>query len=567
MSESTAKDSQSFKKIDPTQLTNVAQLLEIAAQQVPDHTAVAVAGKKRGPDDFHWDSITYAQLDLLTSQIARGLSINGIPKGSRLAVLVKPGIEFVAIVFGLMRAGMVQVLIDPGMGRKNMIRCLSSTNPDGFVAIPAAQIVRRVLARRFPNARHNVTVGSTVLAGGISYRQLIESGKQAVEIPTTSQDDDAAIIFTTGSTGPPKGVSYSHRMFIHQATQIRDFYEIQPGGVDISGFPLFALFNIGMGTTTVIPKMDPTRPAKVHPPNIINAVKRWKATQSFGSPALWNTVSVYGEKHGTQMPTLKRVFSAGAPVPPHVIRRVKKMLSDGAELHTPYGATESLPIASNYGDQILQLQQASRVDAGTCVGKKFSGIQWRIIKIDDGPIANIADTVELECGQIGELMVTGPVVSPKYVTEGNANQLHKVQDGQRIWHRMGDVGYLDTEERFWFCGRKAHRVQNGKRTWFSIPTEAFYNQHPAVYRSALVGVGKKQNIRPAIIVEPWKEKFPETADLRNQLIDELRQLGLKHGTDIQDVLLIRDMPVDIRHNSKIFREKLAVWAAMRLPKS
>jgi len=557
-----------FEKIDAAGLSNVSELLSLAARQVPDHTAVAVAKRRMGPTEFDWDVITYAQLDQRATEVAKGLLESGIPKGSRLALMVKPGVEFISLVFGMMRASMVQILIDPGMGRSNMIHCLQSTDPEGFVAIPLAHVARCVFRKRFPNAIHNVTVGKRWFWGGRTYQQILEIGRASkLTIGVNRVDDAAAIIFTTGSTGPPKGVAYTHKMFIGQATQIRDYYDIQPGGVDLSGFPLFALFNIGMGMTTVIPQMDPTRPADVNPQNIIDAVNHWKADQSFGSPALWNTVSLHCEKNSIRLPTLKRVFSAGAPVPPHVLERVKKVIADDGEIYTPYGATESLPVASNSASVILgQTAEKSKIGAGTCVGGRFPGIQWKVIRISDDPIQTLDQCSELSQGEIGELMVTGDVVSQSYVTSEQANALHKVKDGATVWHRMGDVGYLDQEERFWFCGRKGHRVICGGKTLYTIPVEAIINEHAAIYRSAMVGVGPIGNQIPAVVLQPWSQHFPKSKDQERDLLNQIREMADGHDltSQIQHYFVMQKLPVDIRHNSKIFREKIAIWVAKKM---
>lgn len=566
-------------------MQNVSQLLSHAAAQVPDHPAVAVPvlgrwavgrGGVRATDPRGWRSITYAELDGLATDLARGLLEVGIPPGTRLALMVRPGIEFIGLVFGLMRAGMVQILIDPGMGRQNMLQCLSECQPQGFVGIPLAHVMRVVFRRRFPAARYNVTVGRRWGWGGSTYDQLQATGRKSQQpVNQTQSHDQAAIIFTTGSTGPPKGVYYSHEMFIRQATQIRDFYNIQPGGVDLSGFPLFALFNVGMGVTTVIPQMDPTRPADVHPPHLISAVEQWGANQSFGSPALWNTVSLYCEQHGVRLPSLRQVFSAGAPVPAHVLQRVQRLLGEGGQIHTPYGATEALPVASNSAAEILgeTAAETSR-GRGTCVGRPFPEIRWRVIEISDQPLARLADTRELPEGEIGELLVSGPVVSPRYVTRTEANAGHKVYDDQTdtVWHRMGDVGYLDANGRFWFCGRKGHRVVTAQRTLYTIPVEAIVNTHPAVYRSALVGVGRLGQQTPVLVIETWPRAWVAKAADQQALLAEVRALAsaaagaVEVGLDgIKHYLLLRKLPVDIRHNSKIFREKLAVWAAEQIP--
>lgn len=572
-----------FQRIEARQLTNVAELLRHAAQQVPHHVAVAVAKRPVGcppaiapdgrppiADPRDWRTIQYAELDEMADAIARGLREAGIPRGTRLALMVRPGVEFVALVFGLMRAGMVQILIDPGMGRKHMLQCLVDCVPEGFVGIPLAQALRVVFRKKLSAAKHNITVGRRWFWGGWTYEQILRAGRaNKTPTPGTDADDQAAIIFTTGSTGPPKGVYYSHRMFIEQATQIRDFYGIQPGGADVSGFPLFALFNIGMGVTTVIPWMDPTRPAQVDPRQIIGAARQWQANQSFGSPALWNTVSRYCVDRGETLPQMERVFSAGAPVPPHVLHRVRQTIAPDGEVYTPYGATEALPVASNSATVVLsETAEHTNQGRGTCVGSPFPGIQWKVIEISDDPIAELADCQECKAGDIGELMVSGPVVSPKYVTRPEANEWHKVLDSTNgvVWHRMGDVGYLDDLGRFWFCGRKGHRVVTATETLFTIPVEAIFNTLEPVYRSALVGVGPQGRQVPVLILEPWPEHWPKTPAEERGLLSAAAKKATEHPhtTMIKHFFLMKQLPVDIRHNSKIFREKLSVWAATRL---
>jgi acyl-CoA synthetase (AMP-forming)/AMP-acid ligase II len=329
------------------------------------------------------------------------------------------------------------------------------------------------------------------------------------------------------------------------------------------------LFNCVMGVTTVIPDMDFARPADADPRNILEAVRDWQATQAFGSPALWNVVGRYCEEHQQRMPTLRRVLSAGAPVPPHVLRRMKQAIHVDGEVHTPYGATESLPVASISATEVLgETAARSAEGAGTCVGGRFPGIQWKVIAITDSPLASIADTTELPFGQIGELIVQGSVVTREYVTRVEANALHKIHDGHSFWHRMGDVGYLDERDRFWFCGRKSHRVVTSDGTMFTIPCEAIFNQHPRIYRSALVGIGPRGSQRPVIVAETWPDKRPTNADDERRLIGELLSLASSHSLtrSIQTVLLTASLPVDIRHNSKIFREQVAEWAEREIAK-
>lgn len=554
----------------PTRHINIAARLTAMAQGRPDAIAVVEplgydrAGKRQ------YATVTFRELDEDSGRIARGLQAMGVVPGTRLALLVHPGIDFVSLVFALFKAGAVTILIDPGMGRRHLIRCLSEAEPEGFVAIPLAQAVRTLLRRTFPKARYNVTVGRRWFWGGATLDQLRASLLDGNPLAATTADDPAAIIFTTGSTGPAKGVLFSHGNFDAQVDQIREFYKIQPGEIDLPGFPMFGLFNCAMGVTAVIPDMDPTRPASVAPEKILEATRDWKVTQMFGSPAMWNRVGRYCEERGVGFPTVRRVLSAGAPVPADVLRRMKACIHPEGDMHTPYGATESLPVASISATEVLgETILRTREGRGVCVGRRFSGIQWKVIRAVDGPIRCLDEAEELPAGEIGELIVHGAVVTRRYFTRPEANALGKIPDRDSVWHRMGDVGYFDEQERFWFCGRMAHRVLTPDGPMYTIPCEAIFNQHPAIYRSALVGVGPAGQQRPVIVLEPFTEKFPKTEEARRTLLAEIGELGRSnpHTAAIVHFLLHPAFPVDIRHNAKIFREKLAVWAARELKAS
>lgn len=559
MSDSTLKTT-----FSPLGIDNIALAVSLAAARSPDQIAVAEPNGQRSGD---FRTMTFTELDRYSSQIAIGVRNRGVKPGTKLSLMVPPGIEFVAWVFGLLKAQAQLVLIDPGMGRSNMLQCLAAAEPEGLVGIRLAHLIRRLFRRRLPKCLNNFVVGPSGFSGALPTESFRQLDSAAFESPTHDRETPAAIIFTSGSTGVPKGVLYRHRQFIEQAEQIQSYFQISPGGTDVSGFPLFALFNAAMGTTTVFPRMDATRPAAVKPANILAAVSHFQANQSFGSPALWNTVSKGCRQTGERIPTLRRVLTAGAPVPAHVLRRVREVIAPEGDVFTPYGATEALPVACIESREVLGETAAETAKGrGICVGRRFPKINWRLIAITDEPLMQIDQVRAVETGEIGELIVSGPVVSDRYVTRTEANAFHKIADGERFWHRMGDVGYFDAQERFWFCGRKSHRVQTRQGTLFTIPCEAILNNHPKIYRSALAGVGRPGEQVPVLISEPWPEHWPRTRRGQDQLLDELRQLatGAKLTADIKHFFLLRALPVDTRHNSKIFREKLAVWAGRKL---
>jgi acyl-CoA synthetase (AMP-forming)/AMP-acid ligase II len=307
--------------------------------------------------------------------------------------------------------------------------------------------------------------------------------------------------------------------------------------------------------------MNPTRPADVNPQNILEAAADWNALQSFGSPALWNKVTDYCLEKDLKIPSIRRAVLAGAPISVHLLDKLKRCLSDDAEIFTPYGATESLPVASIEAKEVLNETAAlTNVGRGICVGKRFSQIEWRVIKITDASIARLEDAEILPTGEIGELAVTGPQVTQRYVTRVEANMLSKMIDSQgRVWHRIGDVGHLDEQERFWFCGRKAHRVETSNGTMFTIPCEAIFNTHRNVYRTALVGVGEHGNQTPVLYIEPKPNHFPATPQQQEQFLTELREIGQSNPltSSITTFRFLKNFPVDVRHNAKINRELLA----------
>jgi acyl-CoA synthetase (AMP-forming)/AMP-acid ligase II len=241
------------------------------------------------------------------------------------------------------------------------------------------------------------------------------------------------------------------------------------------------------------------------------------------------------------------------------------MLGEGVEVQTPYGATEALPVATIGSRELLEETAAATAQGrGVCVGRSLPGVQIRVIGIDDGPIAAWNDELCLPTGVIGEIVVQGPVVTRSYFGRPEATRLAKIADREgRFWHRMGDVGYLDEQGRVWFCGRKSQRVVTPDRTLLTIPCEGVFNAHAAVLRTALVGVERQGQTVPVLCVEC--DPAAGRVD-RERLRRELLELGAghEHTRAIRTILFHRAFPVDIRHNAKIFREKLAAWAAREL---
>jgi olefin beta-lactone synthetase len=546
---------------------NISSYLPMRAKSMADTKAIISPGGRDGSAHPRsggrrprlYEHLTYVQLEALSDDFARGLRSAGVGKGTRVLMMVRQGLDLIALTFGIFKLGAVPILIDPGMGLKKFLGCVQDSQAEVMVGIFRAHVVRWVCRRAFSSVRTSLTVDNI--------RELASKAPDAFEMVDTARDDLAAILFTSGSTGPPKGVHYTHGIFDAQTRAIGSMYDIQEGEVALPGFPLFALFSVGLGMTCVIPDMNPAKPAKVDPRNLVEAIRDHGVEMAFGSPAIWTRLIEHLELTGEEVPSLRRILTFGAPIQPSLIGRALKTMPR-AQIHTPYGATEALPVATISGSEVLEdTSGRTALGQGICVGVAAPNMEIRVIEIDDEPIDNIEDATPLPRTQIGEICVCGPAVTPRYDANPVATEASKMRGKNgRLWHRMGDVGYLDEVGRLWFCGRKAHRVMTATGTLFAVACEGVVNDHADVFRAALVGVGLPGSQTPYLIVEPscaviWKDSSRRRA-LAEELLGRLANLALAHP--IEAVLYHRSFPVDTRHNAKIHRLELARWAAAQI---
>ena len=551
-----------------TDACNIAAILPRMAATRGAQVAMRCPGS-RGLDGFARHDLTlgYQQMEDRSNAIAAGLRRTGVERGMRTVVMVRPSPEFFLLMFALFKLGAVPVLVDPGIARSALKRCLAEAEPSAFIGISLAHAARTLLgwAR---SSRINITAGRRWFWSGPTLAHVEALGAGATsQLANTAPDDVAAILFTSGSTGLPKGVVYRHRHFVAQVDLLREAFDVQPGGINLPTFPPFALFDPALGLTSIIPDMDPTRPGSADPRKLLHAINKFGVDQLFGSPALMEVLA----NHGVAMPGIRRVTSAGAPVPAAVVAKICRLLPDDANFWTPYGATECLPVAVIEGRELQSTREDTEHGAGTCVGRPVPPNIVRIIGISDGALPDWTDSLEIGAGAIGEITVVGPSTTDDYFRRPEATALAKIREtlvdgSQRIVHRMGDLGWIDAQGRLWFCGRKTHRVLTELGGLYTEQVEPVFNVHPDVRRTALVGVGEKGHQRPVLCVE--MRAGVDRAD-HSRILAELERIGqgFAHTGRIDRFLVHPKFPVDIRHNAKIGREILATWAAAQLGKS
>ncbi len=553
------------------------QVMRIAEEQ-PTLPAVITPRWVRDPINgsaLHYAHTTYGELAKLVNQYQRGLADAGLAPGDRVLMLVQPGADFLALSVAIAGRGATPVFVDPGIGMERLSKCIQDAAPHAFIGSPKAQILRHLKRSLFHRLKFYVTAAEWAFSRGKSlghFKRFANAPLAPVPLPVLRSDgrikaNNAALIaFTSGATGTPKGVIFTNEMLVAELRLIRDVLGQQVGGRDLTLLPIFSLFNVALGVASVFPSMPVGKPLSLDPAQVVKLVHDTSIDSSFGSPTLWNKIADYTFRSGTTLPTIKRVFMAGAAVPAATLSRVQGVLPN-ALVSTPYGATECLPVTFISAPQLASANKSLAVtgEQGTLVGRPVPGVEVRIIKSSLDAFDSISETTPLAVGEIGEVIVTGDNVSPEYLSRPDANRVGKISDPERgFWHRMGDLGYLDTEGQLYYCGRKSHSVYTAERAFHSVPLEEIFNQLPKVRRTALVGINAGKE--PALVVEPLPEFWPETSAQEDAFRLELRELALKSPltTSITKFFFHRSFPVDARHNAKIFREQLQDWAEKML---
>jgi olefin beta-lactone synthetase len=533
------------------------------AESAPFRPAIILPAGREKDGRSRFIQLSFQQLNLLCDQYAHGLSAYGIERGQRVLLLIRPGIELIAVTFALMKMGAVPVLIDPGMGRKAFLQCITETAPDALIGIPLAHLLRRLFPRPFRTVRRAVSTSRRFMPGAADLAALRPDSRAPFPVAETTAEDEAAVAFTSGGTGIPKGVLYLHGMFARQVEVMRREMDVAEGEVHLAAMYIFALFNPALGVTTVIPDMDPRKTAEVNPAYLVEAIQTFGVTMSMGSPVIWKKVNAWCLENRVRLPSIKHVFMFGAPVYPEVIRDFTSLL-DGGRVYTPFGATEALPVTLIDDREILEETAALTCEGkGVCVGRPAGGMEVRIIPHSDAAIPRWDNGMVLPADVIGEIVVRGTVVTREYLNRPEETAKAKIPSPEGVWHRMGDMGYIDEKGRLWYCGRKAHRVETETGLMLPVCCESIFNRHSAVARTALIGIGEYGVQAPVLIVE----LEPGTAADKKTVAAELLALGAQyeHTRPIKKVLFHPAFPVDVRHNAKIQRHELAAWARGKVP--
>ncbi len=482
-------------------------------------------------DDADQSSVTFAELDSRVATFAQALVQRGIEAGQRVAVLVPPSIDLIALVYACWRIGAVTVIADRGLGLNGLGRAVKSSRVQHVVGIRSAVVAARTLRW----APRSSLIDLKSLQNSMQLEGLKQLGR-----PEPTHEDLAAILFTSGATGPAKGVRYTHSQLGAQRDILQKVYNISDTDSFVAAFAPFALFGPALGITTGLADMDVTSPATLTAKALDDACRATRATMVFASPAALANVLKTSSTNLSSLKHVRLVMSAGAPVPIDTLRQMKKLCPD-AEMHTPYGMTEVLPVA----DLSLQQREAVGEGSGVCVGRPVDGCYVKVVAIDGG-------TTNLPSGECGEVVVSARWMSLGYNRLWLTQQNARFESDGLTWHRTGDVGHLDGDGNLWIEGRVVHMIHAAHGSITPVPLEVACEKISGVKRAAAVGIGNKGAQQLVIVLETDQAKEDIAPAhlairVREALADE----------DVVAIWVTKKLPVDIRHNSKIDRTALA----------
>ena len=521
-----------------TMSPKITTLLEaLGRAQVQRPGAVALAEmKSRGPARL----VTWEALALRVTKLAAGLRVRGIEPGDRVSVLVPPGADLIAIVYACWAIGASVVIADTGLGLFGIRRAIRGAQPRHVIGVRAGLALARTLS--IPGLRISTA----------SLRAITAQGSEQESSALPDAEAEAVVVFTSGATGPAKGVVYRHRQVAATVEVLPTHSRLTESDALVAAFAPWAVLGPALGITSAIPAMDVTKPRTLTAGALSDAIAAVDGSVLWASPAaLTNVLATQKQLSPTQRDAFSRVrlaLFAGAPVPRAALVSAASLMPQ-AEIRTPYGMTEALPVA----DVELAAIPGVGTAEGVPVGHPVIGVKLAIAVLDDD--GHPSDDLTTQAGITGEIVVRAEHIRDRYDRLWATNRTASAHPG---WHRTGDVGHIDDAGCLWVEGRLAHVIVTSSGVLTPVGAEQRALTLPFVEQAALVGVGPRGTSAPVLVVVLAVAGRRSRSPLLD--VDRTELLRQVTGVDLAAILVRGGLPVDIRHNSKIDRTLLATWA-------
>jgi acyl-coenzyme A synthetase/AMP-(fatty) acid ligase/pimeloyl-ACP methyl ester carboxylesterase len=497
---------------------------------------LASLGDRSGDDAPAYDgpdgALSWSDLDARSSVAAHALRAAGLRPGRRVSVLVPPSAELLVAAMAVWKVGGVPVVVDASAGIRGMRRLIRAAAPSWIVGTPATMAAATAL--RFAPGARLAAFGR--FPGAVA---LAPAGAPGTPFPThpCGPDDVAALVHTSGATGPAKAVRYTHGALAAQRDVVGPLFGVHPGDAFTTSFGPFLLVAPALQMTCIRPDFDVAEPAALGFDEMAAALAKGDVTVAWLSPASARTI--VATARGRSAP-IDLVMLAGAPIPADLVADVRAVT--GGDVRTPWGMTECLPVTDG-----TEPDRVGRL-GGSSTGRPVPGCSVVVTPLDD-PTTTLTDG-----DGWGELLVHAPWMFDGYDAAWSADADTWVVHGGRRYHRTGDIGYVE-DGLVVHLGRRRHVIDTAGGLLASVAVEG--PVAAATGRQvAAVGIGPAGTQVVCLVVEGGGRLRVAGRPLR----DAVRSAG----PDRVAAVLEGPLPVDRRHQSKVDRMALAADAAVFL---
>ncbi len=527
---------------------NFASLLLQHCSKQPALTALIIPSLDKQGRLLSEESITFGEFEQRVCQFQRGLNAEGFRPGDRFVLMFPVSVDLYALIVALFSAAMVVVLVDPGMGKKQILRAISCTGAKALVTVSAVARLRWLVPSLWRIRTYVMATGHGSRLLGKPQRQNVERANAGPDIVLRSADDHALITFTSGTTGKPKGADRTHGFLRAQHDALAAMFPHVAGDIDCTCFPAMALHGLCCGITTVIPAVDLQAPASVIPAQVTSQLTRHGVNRLSGAPAFMSALAEYINGQALHLPDVQQLAIGGAPVADALCRKLVSAFPT-ARSYVVYGSTEAEPMTRVTLQEVLSDGDPG---GGYLVGRAPDTTIIKIVRLPEPPPVldeRGTEPFTVGAGEPGEIVVCGPQVNRSYVSNPEENRKNKLieMDG-RVWHRTGDVGRLDARNRLCLLGRVNDVLNLSGSPVYPFPVERSVDALSGIRRSALVQTGPG---KPAFLVLEL-----ETNMTLQALEPDVQSCLARHRVVDVQIRLLDQLPVDRRHNSKIDRVAL-----------
>ncbi|KPA19144.1 peptide synthase [Candidatus Magnetomorum sp. HK-1] len=549
--------------------SNVSKHIVTLAQKDPYKKMVLSLSGRDDNGKMGYSHLTCRQFNQQSDDIARGLQRAGVVRGTKTALQMEPGIEWFAVTYALLKIGAVPILLQPSIGLKKMAQCVKEVEPEALVTSPRYQMSQLFYSGYYQSVHLHINTNRRWYKKGLSLADLQHSEPGPFQIAGMRDNDPGMIVFSTSNeTDIPKPTLLTHGTLNNIVDLLKSVMKINDTSVLFTTFPFFMILAPSMGIRQLLPESHSMKASKINPRIIVESIWDHGISHLIMSPTRLMILGNFLKNESIFLPSIQRIMSWGEPFPAPRLQQLHYFIHEKTQIFPLYGMVEA-PVVATIGSHeiVSETQIKTERGFGICQGKEIKGMEMRIIEVSDRPIDNWSDDLLVSDGNIGELVVKGNAVSSKYINNVKADALTKIPDGKGMWHRTGDVGWIDSKGYFWFCGRKKDRIIISEEdTLHTIPCEAVFMQHQRVYRCIIAGVGPIPYQMPVLIIELAPGDSGKYISTLTHELTEMAQ-AYPHTGNIKKILFRKSFPVHPLYNQKINRKELTIWAAKKLGKS